>query len=393
MPWKVIIEAEGFTYGGTFTRQLKKARAQGWIPPEETLPPARRSDGKRVGLTKSKPTTTQELPMSEETVAVFPGQLSIEDADTAPNPVAVSTLVDIMPTSQESGPLAQVQTLEHYEQIIAQGIQTFIEVGRALKAIRDQELYRQNYQTFEAYMHDRWGMSRPRGYQLIGAAEVVDAVSTSVDIVPVNEAQARPLTTLSPEQQREVWQQVVETAPPSGITAKHVKATVQRVKNGTTAPKMPKPKVPAPAPQRPPRQRVQDGLFGVLAMVKDEDVWTILGELALALNTYADDHEDPTLQQHMEQALSPLWHLIEDHTQGPAGEIDPLDVNDAPDPSTPHTPDGQECVACGEWEHGGPTVRCESCGAYIHEDCRAHHAEWHRYQAKAEAKKSHTSDL
>jgi hypothetical protein len=50
MPWKVIIEAEGHKYGGTFTYQLKKARERGWIPPEETLPPAIRSDGKRQGL-------------------------------------------------------------------------------------------------------------------------------------------------------------------------------------------------------------------------------------------------------------------------------------------------------------------------------------------------------
>ena len=48
-------------------------------------------------------------------------------------------------------------------------------------------------------------------------------------------------------------------------------------------------------------------------MVKDEDAWTILGEIARALDTYAEGHEDPNLMERMEQALSPLWHLIEDH--------------------------------------------------------------------------------
>ena len=36
IPWKNIIEAEGFKYSGTFTGHLKHARQQGWIPPEAT---------------------------------------------------------------------------------------------------------------------------------------------------------------------------------------------------------------------------------------------------------------------------------------------------------------------------------------------------------------------
>jgi hypothetical protein len=79
MPWKAIIEAEEFKYGGTFTGHLKKAREQGWIPPEETLPPAIRSDGRRQGLYIPK----QEATMSEATAEVQPGQ-TIIDTDTAP---------------------------------------------------------------------------------------------------------------------------------------------------------------------------------------------------------------------------------------------------------------------------------------------------------------------
>ena len=44
---------------------------------------------------------------------------------------------------------------------------TFIEVGKALLAIRDAKLYRKTHKTFEAYCRDRWEMSRPRAYQLI----------------------------------------------------------------------------------------------------------------------------------------------------------------------------------------------------------------------------------
>ena len=68
-PWKVIIEAEGWKYGGTFTGELKHARARGWIPPEATLPPAIRSDGKRQGLKGAK----QERSMPDAVGGVVPG--------------------------------------------------------------------------------------------------------------------------------------------------------------------------------------------------------------------------------------------------------------------------------------------------------------------------------
>ena len=315
IPWKVIIEAEGFKYSGTVSGHLKTARARGWIPPEETLPPAIRSDGRRQGLKGAK----QDRITPEAVVEVVPGASSLDDADTAP-PDDVLPIGNMVPVSSEALSPAEVQTLEHYEHIIAQGIETFVEVGQALLAIRDQRLYRQSYTTFEDYLRQRWDLSRSYAHRMIDAAVVVENLLPNGNIVPVNEAQARPLTSLPPEQQQEVWREVVETAPAGKVTAKHVQATVKRVKGASTEPKIDKPKALAPAPQRPPRQRVQDGLFGVLAMVKDEEAWTILGEIALALDTYAQGHPDPNLMERMEQALSPLWHLIEDYQPDHAGE-------------------------------------------------------------------------
>jgi hypothetical protein len=129
-----------------------------------------------------------------------------------------------------------VQTLEHYEQIIAQGIKTFVQVGQALLAIRDQRLYRQSHDTFEDYLRQRWDLGQSRAYQLMDAAGVVTNLKSSTTVeLPANESQTRPLAALPPEQQREVWQQAVETAPPTGITAKHVQATVKRLRTATDA--------------------------------------------------------------------------------------------------------------------------------------------------------------
>lgn len=117
---------------------------------------------------------------------------------------------------------AEIQAFAGYEATIAAGLQTFVAVGQALLAIRDQRLYRHDYATFEAYCTERWGMSRPRAYQLMEAANVVGHLSTIVDTpLPANEAQARPLTALPPDVQRVIWQEAVATAP-NGITAAHV---------------------------------------------------------------------------------------------------------------------------------------------------------------------------
>jgi len=258
--------------------------------------------------------TAEEAMMSEETVEVLPGQIGLDDTDTEDHPseVPVSTIVDIGPVSELSEALspAEVQTLEQYEKIIEQGIKTFLEVGHALMVIRDQRLYRQAYGTFEDYLRERWDLSRPRAYQLIHAAEVVDAVSTIVDIVPVNEAQARPLATLPAEQQSEVWREVVETAPPSGVTAKHVKETVKRVKERTT---QPKPPVPAPQPRRQARIEVQDRLVGLLKSIPNHEAWPILGELALLLDRYVEPRAETPAGQDMGKQLASLWTIIQQH--------------------------------------------------------------------------------
>jgi hypothetical protein len=294
IPWNTIAGQEGI-HVNTFRDGRKRAERKGWLLSEAQLPPAVRRDGRRVG----------------RTATAAPGEnLIIAES--------MSTSVDMMSANMVSASLtpAESQSLTHYEEIIAQGLQTFVEVGQALLSIRDQRLYRETYRTFEEYLHQRWDMSRPRAYQLIEASVVVEHLSTNVDTVPVNEAQARPLTRLAPEQQQEVWREAVETAPPSGITAKHVQTTVTRVKERTSEHKTSKPKAPAPEPQLPARQRVQDGLFAVLSWVEDKDAWKMLGDLAQQLSFYAEEHEDPNLMQRMEQALSPLWHMIEDHEQG-----------------------------------------------------------------------------
>ena len=113
--------------------------------------------------------------------------------------------------------------LYKYEETIRRGLQTFLEVGNALWAIRDNRLYRE-HGTFDDYCLARWDLKRSHVYRLIGASKTMNnlLMSPTGDIFPTNERQIRPLTSLDPETQREVWQRAVETSPNGEITATHV---------------------------------------------------------------------------------------------------------------------------------------------------------------------------
>lgn len=120
--------------------------------------------------------------------------------------------------------------LQQHEEVIERGLGTFVDVGNALKAIRDgvggRGLYRETHRTFEAYCRDRWGMSRFYAHRLIKSAGVVGNL-LPIGNIPVNEAQARPLAVLSAEAQCEVWAEVLERAGEDKVTAELVTVAVK----------------------------------------------------------------------------------------------------------------------------------------------------------------------
>jgi len=119
--------------------------------------------------------------------------------------------------------------LAELEATIERGLHTFVDVGNALLEIRDSRLYRETHGTFEDYCRDRWGFTRMRASQLINAAEVVGNVNNCLQSLPATESQARPLTSLPPDEQREAWQRAVETAPDGKVTAAHVQSVVDEM--------------------------------------------------------------------------------------------------------------------------------------------------------------------
>jgi DNA N-6-adenine-methyltransferase (Dam) len=127
-------------------------------------------------------------------------------------------------TASESGDLGRLETtIEH-------GLETFVEVGEALREIRDRRLYRAQHPTFEDYCRQRWGMSRVHAHRHIKAAEVVALLP--VGNRPTSERQARELAPLAGDEAELVatWRELRETHGEKLTAAKMREAVSARLR-------------------------------------------------------------------------------------------------------------------------------------------------------------------
>ena len=139
----------------------------------------------------------------------------------------------------ESLTLEEQSDLKRYRDVIDKGLQTFSEVGNALRAIKDGRLYRATHKTFEAFCREEFGMSRAHACRQIDASVVVTRLTESTKsapigdaadnpatpVFPANEGQVRPLVSLPEDKQVEAWVETVEAAEKRdvSITARLVK--------------------------------------------------------------------------------------------------------------------------------------------------------------------------
>ena len=116
----------------------------------------------------------------------------------------------VMPTPEQLQPLHDEPTifkLDTLEDIVNQALRTYFEVGKALDEINRRELYKERGKAdFESYCRDRFGFSVNYAYRQIAAYKV--AGNLPIGKRPRNEAQARELGKLAPDQQREIAQGV-----------------------------------------------------------------------------------------------------------------------------------------------------------------------------------------
>ncbi len=124
---------------------------------------------------------------------------------------------------------AEREELRSLEADIEAGAQAFVQMGSALKSIRDKRLYRGTHGTFEAYCRAQWKLSGARAYQFIDAAETAKRLSTIVEgLAPRSESVARELSPLrdDPDAQAAAMSEAVKRHGPSP-TAKQVREVVR----------------------------------------------------------------------------------------------------------------------------------------------------------------------
>ena len=125
--------------------------------------------------------------------------------------------------------------LAQHEAIIERGISSFIEVGNALKAIRDGREYKDRYQTFEEYCKERWGWTRQNVNRQIAGAGAALNLEPIGSKIPITERLIRPIVNLELDAQRKVWKQAIESAPDGKLTAKHVSEIASQYKSKSSA--------------------------------------------------------------------------------------------------------------------------------------------------------------
>lgn len=131
---------------------------------------------------------------------------------------------------------------------VAKVAKVMVEGGRALKAVRDRQLYRVVVATWEEYLALH-GLTRRRADQIVAACGVLETVAERVPaeigtaVPDLTERAIRPLVGLDPEQAVEV---VVEAAgDPAGITAASIrKAAARRKAKASKGPRPRRWKVP-----------------------------------------------------------------------------------------------------------------------------------------------------
>lgn len=143
----------------------------------------------------------------------------------------------------EEKPLSKVEQtrLSSLEAIIQKDFFAYVAVGNALLEIRENCLYRtKTGRTWEGYCREVWEMSPRHADRLVAASKVIENLTSigvkedgTVDweLLPTRESQARELAILEPEEQRQVWQQLLDAKRSEALAGERIKVTAKAVKN------------------------------------------------------------------------------------------------------------------------------------------------------------------
>lgn len=111
----------------------------------------------------------------------------------------------------------EFKLLTRCERTIERGLGTFRDVGAALLEVRENHLYRSDYETFADYCKERWGFDRTYAHRLIAGAKTIENVANCQQIL--TESQARELGKVPAEKRDAVLDWATEKAGDKPLTA------------------------------------------------------------------------------------------------------------------------------------------------------------------------------
>lgn len=115
--------------------------------------------------------------------------------------------------------------LRVFEQVIENARQSFLDMGRALEAIRDERLFEGDFESFEEYVGDRWDMTARQAYRLITSYRI-NLILRPIGHKLQSEAAARELVPIAEDESTviAVYEEAVRRAAGGRITAALVAA-------------------------------------------------------------------------------------------------------------------------------------------------------------------------
>jgi hypothetical protein len=120
--------------------------------------------------------------------------------------------------------------LVQLEAVIANGLQTYIDVGQAMLRIKEGKLYRLSHPSWADYLTQRWATSEQQGDRLIFAAQVAKQMIDAGRPAPARESHARPLAAIPEEHRVKVWDEVAQI-PAEELTAAQIEEIADRYRS------------------------------------------------------------------------------------------------------------------------------------------------------------------
>ncbi len=251
------------------------------------------------------------------------------------------------------------QRLAKLEQIIAAGRQTFVDVGSALLEIRDLELYKPQYRSFEAYCIEKWGFAHSQAYRLMDAATIAADLSPNGEMI-LKESHARALARVPKEQRTAVLHTASRKAKAAGrqLTAKDIAAAATPASPEETH------RAAKVAPRK--SQTEESQVTGQDIAAEEASPGNL--EEPLARKAAKPMSTDPVPADHstLEQLLA-LWaKATAAERQAFLARIQPV-TTAAPDQHQhDHESEAYACNNCGEpcedLEEAVPLYGCDACG-------------------------------